>query len=310
MDLLLATEAQACARDAATWTAWGGVLPPGDYLALLLRLRKHPWPREAMTTWLLVDPGGEAVASCQAYRTASRLGGVSGHAYGLGSVFVDPAQRGQGLASHLLEHLAARLTTTDPAAQACFLFAEAGASAYRRAGFQDRPTTSLAFSAQPGDASSVADGLIHETELPGTAAALAWPAGPFTLHPSPAQLEWHLERERILLGVTGGTPPPLRGARAGQGLALWVADPTHQALTFLCFQAHSPTEASALLETARRIADACGLPRVLLWDASEAPASLRAEGTALARALRPMLRPLTGAFQATDWTTVPGATRI
>ncbi|MDE3032970.1 MAG: GNAT family N-acetyltransferase [Acidobacteriota bacterium] len=310
MDLLLATEAQACARDAATWAAWGGALSPGDYLALLLRLRKHPWPREAMTTWLLVDPKGETVASCQAYRTACRLRGVPGNAYGLGSVFVDPAQRGQGLASQLLERLAARLTAEDPAAQACFLFAEAGATAYMQAGFQDRPTASLAFSSRPGDASSVADGLILETELPGDEAALAWPAGPFALHPSPAQLDWHLERERILLGVTGGMPPPLRGARAGRGLALWAVDPTRQALTFLCFQAPSPAEASTLLEAARRTADACGLSQVLLWDAGEAPPSLQAEGTALNGALRPMLRPLTGAFQAADWTTVTGATRI
>ncbi len=310
MDLVLATEALERERDEATWTAWGGALPLGDYLARLHRFRNHPWPREAMATWVLVDPEGVAVASCQAYRTASRLRGVPGQAYGLGSVFVDPAQRGQGLASHLLAHLTARLTAEDPTAQACFLFAEAGASAYRRAGFQDRPTGSLAFSARPGDAASVADGLIHETELPSAAAALAWPGGPFALHPSPAQLDWHRERECILLGVTGGAPPPLRGARAGQGLALWVADPTRQALTFLCFQAHTAAEASALLETARRTAAACGLPRVLLWDATEAPAPLRAEGTALADALHPMLHPLTGAFQAADWATVTGAACI
>jgi hypothetical protein len=89
-----------------------------------------------------------------------------------------------------------------------------------------------------------------------------------------------------------------------------VADPIHQSLIFLCFQAHTAREASSLLEAARRTAAACGLPQVLLWDASEAPASLQAEGFASAHDLRPMLRPLSDAVLALDWSPVIGASRI
>ncbi len=311
MDLVRAPEALAREREVATWTAWGGALPLETYLTLVRRLRNHPWPRESMATWVLRDEAGGALASCQAYRMDSRHRGVPGHAYGLGSVFTDPAHRRRGFAAALLDRLADRLVREDPAAQACFLFAEAGLSSYHRAGFRERPLRPRAFPAWPGDPAEAVDVLVGEGELPSVAAEIPWPGGPFALRASPALWDWQVERERILLDVTGLPGPPTRGARAGRGLALWSVDPHHRSLGLLGFHPTDAAEAEALLEAARRTAAACGLPRVLLWDGSEAPLPEAgpSPGDPLP-ALRPMLRPLTRGLETGDWSRIPGVLRI
>lgn len=311
MDLVRASEALERARDAATWAAWGGALPLGAYLALVERLRNHPWPRRSMATWVLRDGAGTPVASCQAYRMDSRHRGTPGHAYGLGSVFTDPPHRGRGFATLLLDRLAERLALEDPSAQACLLFAEDGTSPYLGAGFRERAARSRSFVSRPGDPAAVVDGLIPEEDLPAAATELSWPEGPFSLRASPAQVDWQVERERILLEVAGRPAPPTRGARAGRGLALWTADPHSGALAFLAFQAEVAAEAEALVEAARRTAAACALSRALLWDRAEAllPEDDPGPGNAIP-GLRPLLRPLVQALGAADWARIPGALRI
>lgn len=316
MRLVQATEAMAGERDRASWATWGGPLALEAYLAHVLRLRNHPWSRAAMSTWILGSDEGAPLASCQAYRMDSRYASALGHAYGLGSVFTEPAQRGRGLASHLLNLLAEHLVASDPGAQACILFTEAGAAPYVRAGFQELPLRTLAFSAQIGDPGQGVDALLTEGDLAATVAELPWPEGAFAIRPSGAQLDWQLERERILLDVLGRPGPPARGARAGRGLALWAVDPHRQGLALLHFQATSPGEGAALLEAARRMALVCALPRVLLWDGPEAapwhplPTLKSGEVDVALSGPRPMLRPLRSGLQGPDWARIQEATRI
>ncbi len=169
MRLVQATEAMAGERDRATWATWGGPLALQAYLAHVLRLRNHAWSQAAMTTWILGSDEGAPLASCQAYRMASRHAATPGHTYGLGSVFTEPAQRGRGLASH-----------------------------------------------HTGDPGQGVDALVAEGDLAATVAEFSWPEGTFAIRPSGAQLDWQLERERILLDVLGRPGPPVRGARAGR----------------------------------------------------------------------------------------------
>lgn len=310
MELVRATAAQERERDAATWPEWGGPLPLPAYLALVQRLRNHPWPRASMTTWILQEDTGLPLASCQAYSLDSSLKGTPGRAYGIGSVFVVPALRGRGLASILLDHLAARASETDPGTQAFFLHAAAGASAYRRAGFQDRPLVSLSFPVLPGDPVAPVDVILQDEDLAAALRSLPAPSGDFSIRPSEALLSWQVERERILLGLAGLAPPPLRGARAGSGLALWSVDPLLDALVPLIFRPGTWPEGAALLECARRTAARCGCARVLLLDAREAPGPLGGAAQAQREVFRPMLRPLAQGLQADAWSPVQGACRI
>lgn len=320
MRLVLATPSQEHTRDQATWTTWGGPLALEAYLALVQRLRNHAWSRATLTTWLLRSDEGETLASCQAYRMASRFGASPGHAYGLGSVFTEPAQRGRGLATVLLNGLAERLAEMDPQAQACFLFAEAGATPYLRAGFQERPVRTLAFPARTGEPGQGVDSLLSTQlsgdDLAGVLADPPWPEGAFAIRPSGLQLDWQCERERILFEVLGRPGPPARGARAGQGLALWVGNPHRQGLSLLHFDATTPGEAHALIEAARRTAHASGLPRVLLWEGPEAapwhllPTLRSGEVEAAPGGPRPMIRPLSPGIQGSDWARIQEAIRI
>ncbi len=310
MELVRATEAQERERDAATWPSWGGPLPLPAYLALVQRLRNHPWPRASMTTWLLLGDTGLPLASCQAYQLDSSLKGAPGRAYGIGSVFVAPELRGRGLASLLLGHLAARTSEADPGAQAFFLHAAAGVSAYRRAGFQNRPVVSLSFPALPGDPAVPVDAPLQDEDLGAALRSLPALPGNFSIRPSEALLSWQVERERILLGLAGQAPPPLRGAQAGTGLALWSVDPLLDALVLLVFRPGSTPDGAALLECARRAAAVCGRAQVLLLDAREAPGPLGGAAQARPGVFHPMLRPLAPGLQADGWSPVQGACRI
>jgi hypothetical protein len=160
------------------------------------------------------------------------------------------------------------------------------------------------------------DALLGDGDLATALADPPWPEGPFALRPGAAPFDWQVERERILFEVLRHPGPPVRGARAGRGLALWAGDPHRRGLALLLFQAAEPGEAAALLEAARRTALACALPRVLLWDGPEQdpwhllPTSLSGEIEAPPGGVLPMLRPLVPGLRAEDWSRVSEGLRI
>jgi hypothetical protein len=278
------------------------------YVALEVRLHGQPWPRAAMTVWLLCADDGEALSSCEIYRMPSRLGQVPGHSYGIASVFTEAAKRRRGYVTEMLARLGDRLAGTE-GAQAMFLYSDVALRTYQKSGFSVRPALNLAFGALPGDPRGGVDALVPEQGAAEALAGMAFPSGPFTILPVPDQIDWHLERERIFSELLERPRPPACGARAGAGRILWAGDPRESQLTILLLDAPGRAEAEALVACARRAAHAAGLTRVVLW---KTPHDFPLSGGVLEDRLEhldsvPMLRPLDPRVQAAHWDWIPRA---
>lgn len=309
VELRPATDEEKRQRDVLTHSAWGRALTLEGFLQRESRLRAHAWAKEAMTTWVLVGARGEVLSSCETFRVASTLnldgGARAGDTSAIASVFTEARLRGRGYASRMMQLLSDELRRR-PNAQAAILFSDVGPDLYGRAGFIARPAEDRIFPPAAGDPAAEVDALVTDDAL-STVFPLQG-VGRFRVQASPAQLDWHLERERIYAELLGRCRPSACGARADRGLALWTANFKEDELVLLVFQASSPVEADALMCAARRTASAAQLSHVRLWEPTLPFAWPMGEGKRQPRdGSLPMLLPLERGVRPEDWRDVPRA---
>lgn len=300
MHLVLASEAQKAERDLVNYPAWGPPLIVEGYVEREKRLRAHPWPRAELKTWLLCADDGAALASCETYRMDSFLraedgGLVPGDSFGIASVFTEERLRGRGYATRLMDLLAVELERASSRAQSALLFSDVGAPIYRRSGYREFEAWDWHFPSEPGEPSEPVDRLLQETDIGAALARMRRPEAPFFLWPSAAQVDWHLERERVYADLLPRPRPEANGATAGASTALWYMTGRSGILMVVMFDARTAEEAAALLGAARRVARRAGLTKVVLWEEpGMAPLVGRVPGAV--REARdgslPMLRPL------------------
>jgi GNAT superfamily N-acetyltransferase len=275
MRLLRATPTEIVARDALSWQAWGGS-SRASFVADERALRDTPWSRRAHTAWSWHDDTG-VLASCETYRVATHLEGDPGWTWEIASVYTEPALRGRGHASAMLEALAA-LLGREPGAQALVLFSDVGAPIYERLGFVARPAVDRVVTAEPTRRDTFR--FLAEPIVPRHA-----PPGRFTLVPTAEQLGWHLARaERATLV----------GATAGDALAVWVDRPEDDELLGLVVAGGEGLH--ALLAAAAHHA---GRARFRWWDTGEAFGEPHPRRGAL-----PMIRPFVP-FDPAEWCWIP-----
>jgi GNAT superfamily N-acetyltransferase len=299
MHLVPASDEQMVRRDALTYSEWGKLLTPEGYAARELRLRAHPWARADMRTWLLCDEAGDVLASCETFRTDSFLRApdgalIPGDSFAIASVFTEERLRGRGYATRLMDLLAAELER-QPRAHAALLFSDVGPRIYARSGYRELPAWDWHLSPAPGAPGESVDVLLGEKDVVRGLTRMRRPEVPFFFWPTPAQIDWHLERGRIYVEHLGCSLPQSCGAAVGESTALWGLVGRSAELTVLMLDARSPGEATALLEAARREASRSGLSRVVLWEEpSLTPLLPLVEGaTRVARdGSLPMVRPL------------------
>lgn len=299
MHLVEATDEQKVQRDVLTYSEWGRLLTLEGYLSREQRLRTHPWARSDMRTWLLCDADGGVLASCETFRTHSLLRSttgtlVPGDSFAIASVFTEERLRGRGYSTRLMELLAAELER-QPHAHAALLFSDVGPRLYARAGYLELPAWDWHLSPTPGEPGEHVHLLPPGADIGQALERLRRPDSPFFFWPTPAQLDWHLERGRIYVEKLGCALPSSLGATAGASTILWGLVGRDAALTVLMLDARSQDEAHALLGAARREAHRSGLSRVVLWEEpTHAPFLPNVEGaTRVARdGSLPMVRPL------------------
>jgi GNAT superfamily N-acetyltransferase len=301
MHLVAATDEQKVQRDAFTYSEWGRLLTPEGYATREQRLRAHPWARSDMRTWLLCGEDGGVLASCETFRTDSflRTGEgalVPGDSFAIASVFTEERLRGHGYATRLMDLLAAELER-QPRAHTALLFSDVGPRLYARSGYQALPAWDWHLPPTAGEPGALVDSLLREDELGRALDRMRRPEVPFFFWPTPARLDWHLERGRIYAEPLGCSLPSSLGATAGTSTILWGLVGRSTELMVLMLDAHSPSEARALLGAARREASRSGLSRVVLWEEpAHAPFLALLEGEGATRVARdgslPMVRPL------------------
>ncbi|HLL06876.1 MAG TPA: GNAT family N-acetyltransferase [Myxococcaceae bacterium] len=315
MHLVLATEARKAERDTVTYPAWGPPLSVEGYVVREQRLRGHPWARAELKTWLLCADNGEALASCETYRTDSFLRGADGtlepgDSFAIASVFTEECLRGKGYATRLMDLLAEHLERTQPRAHSALLFSDVGAPLYRRSGYRETPAWDWRLEPEPGELTEGVDRLLQETDLGAALARMRRPEVPFFYWPTAAQLDWHLERERIYAELLPRPRPEANGARVGDSTALWYMVGRSSTLLVMMFDARTARDAAALLTAARRVAHRAGLKKVVLWEEpSAAPLLARVPGAV--REARegslPMLRPLRPGLEPSGELPIPRA---
>jgi GNAT superfamily N-acetyltransferase len=300
MHLVPATDEELVQRDRLTYSAWGPPLSVSDYLAREQRRRAHPWSRETLRTWLLRDDAGQVLASCETSRTHSFLrdgsGALSpGESWSIASVFTEESLRGRGHATRLMDLLAAELERASPHAHAALLFSDVGPRIYARSGYQALPAWNWNLPPAAGSPSEGVDALLHESELARALARMRQPEAPFFFWPTVHQLDWHLEGERIYSERLSRPRPEACGALVGDSTLLWCATGRSGYLLVLMLDARSPADASALLQSAQRVATRCGLSHVVMWE-EPAHASFLGQLPGATRVPRegslPMVRPL------------------
>jgi GNAT superfamily N-acetyltransferase len=300
MRLVPATDEQKVQRDHLSYSAWGPPLSVPDYLAREQRLRAHPWSHEALRTWLLRDDAGQVLASCETFRTDSFLRDASGaltpgDSWSIASVFTEESLRGRGHATRLMDLLAAELERASSRAHAALLFSDVGPRIYARSGYQALPAWDWHLPAASGSPAQGVDALLHTSDVARALTRMRQPEAPFFFWPTAPQLDWHLERERIYAERLARPRPPAHGALAGDSTALWCGTGRGGSLLVLMLDARSLADATALLQSAQRVAGQCGLSHVVLWEEpTHAPFLARLPGaTRVARdGSLPMVRPL------------------
>jgi len=315
MHLVLATEAQKAERDTVNYPAWGPPLSVEGYVVREQRLRGHPWARAELKTWLLCADSGEALASCETYRTDSFLRGADGtlepgDSFAIASVFTEERLRGKGYATRLMDLLAEHLERTSPRAHSALLFSDVGAPLYRRSGYQETPAWDWRLEPEAGEPTEQVDRLLQAADLGAALARMRRPEVPFFYWPTAAQLDWHLERERIYAELLPRPRPEANGARVGDSTALWYMVGRSSTLLVMMFDARTVRDAAALLTAARRVAHRAGLRKVVLWE-EPAAAPLLAQVPEAVREARegslPMLRPLRPGLEPSGAIPIPRA---
>ena len=301
MHLVVADADEKSARDRLTFAAWGEGLAAEQYLLREARLCAHRWAKETMTWWLWRADDGAVLSSCETYRMCSAVDGVRGETWAVASVFTEPALRRRGHARAMIDALVAR--ARDEGAQASTLFSDVGLPQYEASGYVARPADDLVFPPAPGDPARAIDRFVERIE------ELEPYVDDFVVWPTPAQLDWHLERARTYGALLGRPPLPTMGARAGDGVAYWTPDVLHERLLVLWLDAGSATEAEALVQAARNVATEARLREVRLW-AQPWPFPGRADlgGDRVRRVGSvPMIAPLSPSVRADMWTQIPRA---
>ncbi len=300
MHLVVANEAQKAERDHLTYAAWGSPLTVEQFLQRELRLRAHPWSQANMRTWLLCDGSGRVLTSCETFRTPSFLRGgdcqyATGDSFIIASVFTETALRGHGHATRLMDVVADALERTEPQAHAAVLYSDVGPRLYGRSGYQEVPAWDWHLPVLSGPAMHKVDALLVDADVPAALARMRRPDVPFYLWPDAAQMDWHLERERIYAELLRRPRPRACGAVVGASTALWAMVARYGELVVLMLDARTEEDAAALLEAARAQAHKAGLAKVVLWEEPDTmpwvarlpDASREARDGSL-----PMLRPL------------------
>ena len=301
MELVLADADGKRARDLLTYDAWGEALTRDQYLIREDRLCAHPWARDIMQPWLWRDADGAVLSSCETYRMSSAVDGVRGETWAVASVYTEPALRGRGHARAMMDALVARARAEG--AQASTLFSDVAPATYERSGYATRPAEDLVFPPAHGTSARGVDALLQEV------GALEPYVDDFSVWPTPAQLDWHLERGRTYGVLLARTALPSIGARAGEGVAYWVADWKNDRLIVLWLDAGHAYEAEALVQAARNTAAAARLHEVRLW-AQPWPWPGRANlgGDRVRRVGSiPMVAPFADGLHAEMWTQIPRA---
>ena len=263
MNLVLASQEAKVARDRVTHAAWGMRLSVDQYLVREQRLRAHPWAAAGMETWLLVDDAGEVLASCESFAATSRLRGEDGTSYAIASVYTEPHLRGRGLATSMMDRVAETLSARADT-HSIILFSDVGAPIYERSGYVVVPSFDRVLSAEAGD---IAEGVVPFGERDLAACLPAAPVDqPYVIWPSAAQIDWHLERERIYAELLSRPRCQHVGARAGAGVVVWATDFKNDRLMLLLLVATDARELSVLARSAQRVAASLGLAEVRVWD--------------------------------------------
>ncbi|WNG50019.1 GNAT family N-acetyltransferase [Archangium minus] len=309
MKLSIATAAEKRERDLLAYEDWGQKLTPEQFVGAEEKQREHAWSKSGMTTWLLREEGPEVLASCETYRMNAvvRANGrtTRGIVFGVASVFVESRLRGRGLATRLMSALERTLVEQEPGALASVLFSDVGPDLYSRVGYVPRPAVDVLFDAHPGSPEAEVDRLLSEKEVAAELESCRPPDEGFIIWPSAAQLDWHIERERIYAGLLGHQRPEFHGAVAGSSRAFWAADLKSDQLLVLLLDARTPDEAEALLRCAGRVAHRAGLQEVVVW---ESPLPFSWPGSQARRVEResvPMIRPLNANVHPDSWTLIP-----
>lgn len=301
MHLVVADADEKRARDRVTFAAWGDLLTPDQYLTREERLCAHPWARETMTWWLWRDDDGRVLSSCETYKMCSAVDGVRGETWAVASVYTEPELRRRGHARAMMDALVARARAEG--AQASTLFSDVDPAVYAASGYVARTAEDLVFPPAPGNPARTIDGFVDQID------ELEPYVDDFSIWPTPAQLDWHLERARTYAALLGRAPLPTIGARAGDGVAYWTPDVKHESLIILWLDAGRAYEAEALVQAARAIASAARLREVRLW-AQPWPFPGRADlgGDRVRRVgAVPMIAPLVPSVRAEMWTQIPRA---
>ncbi|NMO23174.1 GNAT family N-acetyltransferase [Pyxidicoccus fallax] len=300
MHLVLATEAQKAERDRVTHSAWGSPLTVEQFHQREVRLRAHPWCREGMRTWLLLDDDGRVLASCESFHNDSFLLGpdgeyAAGDSFSIASVFTEESLRGRGHASRMMDLVAAELERASPRGHAAVLFSDVGAPLYRRSGYEETPAWDWNLQPRADQSTRHVDALLKDADVPAALQRMRRPSVPFFLWPSPAQMDWHLERERIYAEMLRRPRPEACGATVGDSTALWAMMARSGELVVLMLDVRCEADATALLDAACAMARKAGLSKVVLWEEpGTMPWVARVPGAA--RVARegslPMVRPL------------------
>jgi GNAT superfamily N-acetyltransferase len=311
--LVEAEETQKQERDRVTYLEWGPPLTPQGFLAREVRLRAHAWTRAGMRTWLLQEEDGRVLASCETFRTSAFLHGHAGAAHAVASVFTEVPLRGRGYAGQLMARLTERMRQEADRPLALVLFSDVGEPLYARAGYRAVPAFdwTLPPRARRPEHTGV-DVLFSESDVAQELAQVTRPTSPLVLWPDAAQLDWHLERERIYAEQLGRPRPLACGARVGGARAFWAGALRTGELVVLLMEAQRPEEARALMRCAQAVAQHAGLSAVRLWEDPRPqpwlPALAEEGGVREAReGSLPMLASLAAGVSAADWWQVPRA---
>lgn len=306
MRLVVADEERKRERDRLTWEAWGQRLDRAAFEVREIRLRAHPWCREAMTTWLWTDEAGAVLSSCETFRMRSFLRGEEGSSFGIASVFTEERLRGRGHALAMIRAVAEEVRAREPGSHALLLFSEVGATLYGRLGFAPRFCHDRHLAA--GAEAPAGARFLGEGEIATLLERFRRPASPFLVWPSFLQIDWHLERERIYAELLGRRRPFAAGCEVAGARAIWAADCKNDRLAVLLAEAPDAPAAAALLQAARHVAGEAGLATVLVWETPSLPLPAEA-GRRVPRdddAL-PMLLPLAPSLRPDAWREIPRA---
>jgi len=313
VELVPATEDQRTARDRVTYLAWGSGLDVDQYCERERVLREHPWSRSALSSWLLCDDSGLVLSSCETYRmlsvTRSEDEPLKGNCHAVASVFTEPRLRGRGHASVMMRLLIDKLKASDRHAQASILFSDVGASLYERSGFVATAAWDWLFPAVD-HASAPETAALDDRAAAEFLEKIPWPQAAFFVWPTPAQVDWAIERERFYARRFGNHSPAHRGALHTDGVALWAVDFNKRELLISQLRAGSSAALAALVQAAQQTAAAESLAKVRLWE-SMVPKALLADlrnGTRVQRrGSLPMICPFNEEIRAEHWNWIPKA---